>query len=407
MSNSKHALKRETLEKHIDYCLQFNRWFLKPIGAWPQINAPSLGCKIMILLQILICSSIIAVTTIPCIFYALFEAENIKKKLNTITPLINRLMSSMHYWVLLKRSDDIHRLIQHMEIDWNLVQKIGEREVMLQHAKFGRFVTIICGIMMQGSCLLFGLGQSMRTATITIGNETFTTHPTTCPIYSKIIDTRFTPLNEIAIVLQNLLIIVISFCTAGGCSLAAAFAIHACGQLNVLYAWLHELVENQTKENDKAEQKLAAIVEHHLRILSFISQLESIMHKPAFVELTGCTTIMCLLGYSIATFWETLDMTKLISYLFPYLSMSFNIFIFCYIGGIVTEQCKLVGEMAYMTDWYNLHHTTARGLILIIARSNNVVKITAGKLFHLSIATFGDVIKTSFVYCNFLRTVTM
>jgi len=47
--------------------------------------------------------------------------------------------------------------------------------------------------------------------------------------------------------------------------------------------------------------------------------------------------------------------------------------------------------MAYMTDWYNLHHTTARGLILIIVRSNNVVKITAGKLFHLSIATFGDV----------------
>jgi len=44
-----------------------------------------------------------------------------------------------------------------------------------------------------------------------------------------------------------------------------------------------------------------------------------------------------------------------------------------------------------MTDWYNLHHKTACGLILIIARSNNVIKITAGKLFHLSIATFGDV----------------
>ncbi|XP_012062986.1 PREDICTED: uncharacterized protein LOC105626294 [Atta cephalotes] len=123
----------------------------------------------------------------------------------------------------------------------------------------------------------------------------------TCPIYSKIIDTRFTPLNEIAIVLQNVIILILSFCTAGGCSLAAAFAIHACGQLNVLYTWLHELVENQTKKNDKAEQKLAAIVEHHLRILSFISQLESIMHKPAFVELIGCTTIMCLLGYYIVT----------------------------------------------------------------------------------------------------------
>lgn len=56
--------------------------------------------------------------------------------------------------------------------------------------------------------------------------------------------------------------------------------------------------------------------------------------------------------------------------------------------------------MAYMTDWYNLHYKTARGLILIIARSNNVIKITAGKLFHLSISTFGDVsnVNISFPY---------
>ncbi|XP_018058961.1 PREDICTED: odorant receptor 22c-like [Atta colombica] len=407
MSNSKHAPGRKISEKHIDYSLQLNQWILKSIGAWPQISASSSLYKIIILLQIFICLSIIVVPTIPCILYVLFEAKNIQQKLRPMIPLIHRFMSSMHYWVLLKRSDDIHKLIRHMETDWNLVQRIGEREVMLQHAKFGRFVTIICGIMMQGSSLLFGLGQSMRTVTIIIGNETFITHPTTCPIYSKLIDTSFTPLNEIAIVLQNVIMLLLSFCSAGGCSLAAAFAIHACGQINVLYLWLHELVENQTEKNDKVEQKLAAIVEHHLRILSFISQLESIMHKLAFVQLTGCTIIMCLCGYYIVTIWETLDMIKLISYLFPYVSVGFNIFIFCYIGEIVTEQCKLVGEMAYMTDWYYLHHTIARDLILIIVRSNNVVKITAGKLFHLSIATFGDVIKTSFVYCNFLRTMTM
>lgn len=44
-----------------------------------------------------------------------------------------------------------------------------------------------------------------------------------------------------------------------------------------------------------------------------------------------------------------------------------------------------------MTNWYNLHHKTALGFVLIIARSNNVIKITAGKLFRLSIGTFGDV----------------
>ncbi|EGI63176.1 hypothetical protein G5I_08484 [Acromyrmex echinatior] len=215
--------------------------------------------------------SIIAIPTIPCLLYVLFEAENIQQKLNPMMPLINRFMSSMHYWVLLKRRNDIQKLIRHMETDWNLMQRIDEREVMLQHAKYGRFITIICGIMLQGGCLLFSFVQSIRTVTITIGNETFTTHTISCPIYSKIIDTRFTPMNEIALILQNMIVILVSFCTAGGCSLAAVFAIHACGQLNVLYVWLHELVQNQAKENDKTERKLAAIVEHHLRILSMIA----------------------------------------------------------------------------------------------------------------------------------------
>ena len=276
MSNSKCALESDKLKTRTDYNLQFNRWLLKPIGAWPQINVSSSLCKIMILLQIFICSSIIAVTTIPCLLYVLFEAQNIKQKLHAVGPLINRSVSSIHYWVLLKRSDDIQILIRHMETDWHLMQRIDEREVMLQHAKFGRFITIICGIMMQSGCLFVGFGQSIKTATIIIGNETFTTHLMTCPIYNKVIDTRFTPANEIALVFQNLVLLVISFCNAGGCSLAAVFAIHACGQLNVLYVWLHELIKNKAKENGKAERNLAAIVERHLRILRYFTSGHSL-----------------------------------------------------------------------------------------------------------------------------------
>lgn len=44
-----------------------------------------------------------------------------------------------------------------------------------------------------------------------------------------------------------------------------------------------------------------------------------------------------------------------------------------------------------MTDWYQLPHKTILGLILIILRSRIVIKITAGKIFHMSIQTFGVV----------------
>jgi len=44
-----------------------------------------------------------------------------------------------------------------------------------------------------------------------------------------------------------------------------------------------------------------------------------------------------------------------------------------------------------MIDWYCLPHNTARCLILIISRSSVVIRITAGKLIQLSVATFSDV----------------
>lgn len=218
----------------------------------------------------------VASITVPCLLYVLFEKANIKLKLNAMGPLLHRVMGSVNYLVLLKRSDDIHKLIRHMEADWSHVQRIDDREIMLQHAKFGRFVAMICGVIMQGSTFMFSLARAMKTTTIIVDNETFTTHPMTCPIYSKIIDTRFSPVNEIALVLQFLSTFVVSSSTVGACSLAAVFAIHACGQLNMLYAWLHELVENQEKGNHIAERKLGTIVDHHLRILRyFIDELKS------------------------------------------------------------------------------------------------------------------------------------
>ncbi|XP_011880170.1 PREDICTED: uncharacterized protein LOC105568811 [Vollenhovia emeryi] len=407
MSNSKRAPKSDESKQHNDYSLQINRWFLKLIGAWPQINASSTVWKILVLLQIFICASTIASITLPCLLYILFEEINIKAKLKVVGALITRSMGVVNYWVLLTRSSDIHKLIRHMEADWNLIQRFDDREIMLRHARYGRFITFICGTIMQGGTFLYSLALITKTVPIVIDNQTYSTHVFACPIYSKIIDTRLSPVNEIALALQFVSSFLLSCSTVGACSLAAVFAVHACGQLNILCAWLHELVENQEEGNRIVERRLAVIVKHHLRILSFISRMESVMNKVSLVELLGCTIILCFLGHYTIMDWSTFDVGKLTSYFIMYLSMNFNIFIFCYIGEIVTEQCKYVGEVAYMTKWYNIHHKTALGLVLVIAQSSNVIKITAGKLFHLSIATFGDVIKTSMAYLNLLRTMTM
>ncbi|XP_071641284.1 uncharacterized protein [Temnothorax longispinosus] len=338
MTKSKHMSTGTSSMSNNDYSLQLNRWFLKPIGIWSQINGSN---KILVLLHIFICVIVIASIMIPCALFVLFEEANIKLKLLVVGPLLHRVMGSVNYWVLLKRSGDIRKLIRHMEEDWKIINKFEEREIMLQYAKFGRFVAGICGVIMHGGIWLFSLARVMKTVPVTVGNETFRTHPLTCPVYSKIIDTRFSPVNEIALVLQFMSTFVVSSSTIGGCSLAAVFATHACGQLNVLYTWLHELVENQ-KGNHVAERKMAAIVEHHLRVLSFLARVESIMNKISLAELMGCTISMCLMGYFFLLTLEDFNAAKITSYINVYLSMAFNIFIYCYIGEIIAEQKILI-----------------------------------------------------------------
>ncbi|KAF3054506.1 Odorant receptor 258 [Nylanderia fulva] len=407
MTYSKRVSTSIKLTSNTDYSLQLARWFLLPIGIWPRMNTATKFEKFSSCVHILICIFLIAIVAVPCFLYVSLEEKDIEIKLSTIGPLSHWIMGLINYCLLLSRKNNIRECMRHMEMDWRLIQKFEDRQVMLQQAKFGRFVAGICAIFMQSGVFLFFISKSLTTTIVIIGNETMSMHLLAWPIYSKFIDTRFSPANEIMQIIEMLSTFIVNSVTVGACSLDAIFAMHACAQLSVLFSWLNKLIVDKNNNNDCAKQRLGIIVKHHLRVLSFISRMESIMRNICLVELLGCTMNMCLLSYYLITWWNKIDANSLISYTIVYISMSFNIFIFCYIGEILTQQCKKVGETAYMIDWYRLPHRTALGLILIISRSSAAIKITAGKFIQLSIATYSDVMKTSFVYLNMLRTVTV
>ncbi|XP_018318369.1 odorant receptor 82a [Mycetomoellerius zeteki] len=388
-----------------DYSIQLNRWFLKLVGAWPSSSSTTVREKVISTILIIICYSLIAYTVIPCILNIVFEETDVQKKLRAVGPLSHWCMGGINYFSLLFRSRDIHRCVEHVRTDWRMMTEIGDRQVMLKYAKFGRFVAGLCAIFMHGGVFSHSVMQDFMPTFVYIGNVSVSVHVLPCPTYSKFVDITRSPAGEIAFAVQLLSSIVVNSVTAGGCSLAAVFAMHACGQLNILMRWLDQL--DHRKQQDMVQHRLAIIVEHHLRVLSFVAQMEALLNQICFVELLGCTFNLCMIGYYIITGWNTLETKMTIAcMMIIYTSMTFNIFMFCYIGETITEQCKQVGEIAYMTNWYRLPHKTARGLILIISRSSSVIKLTAGKLVHLSIATFGDVMRTSMIYLNMLRTMT-
>ncbi|XP_017759713.1 PREDICTED: odorant receptor 4-like [Eufriesea mexicana] len=392
--------------RDFQYSTQINRWFLKPIGIWPMLTESTRTEKLVVKLLILTCHLLIILTVAPCVLYILFEDTSLKVRMKAIGPMSHWLMGELNYCCLLMRSRNIEHCIIHVEHDWQTVEKVSDREIMLKSAKFGRFIACIAALCMHSGVLSYNAITGFQKIVFYIGNDSYSMYRLPCPFYTNLLDVRFSPMNEIMFVLQFLSGFIVTSITVGACGLAAVLAMHACGQLSVVMSKLDNLVDTkEEKEEQKvARQKLGSIVEHHLRTLSFLCYIEKVMNMICLVELVGCTMNMCLIKYYLLT-----EKSKkvLATYVIVYVSMIFNIFIFCYIGEIITEQCKEVGEKVYMTEWYRLPHKTARSLVMIISRSNVVIQITAGKFIQISIVTFGAVFKTSFAYLNVIRTMAM
>lgn len=207
-----------------------------------------------------------ALTVIPAILYIFFEEKDLQMKLRAIGPTSHWLMGAINYFSLLYQQKQIHRSIEHMEADWRMTKREHDYQIMLKNARVGRIIVGICALFMQGSIFLYSMVRGMSPFRVVVGNETITMPGLLpCPAFNLIVDTRFSPVYEVIFTLQCLSSIVVNNVTSGACGLAAVFAMHACGQLNVVMSQLEELDED--KEYDLVQRKLARLVERHLRAL--------------------------------------------------------------------------------------------------------------------------------------------
>ncbi|PBC25209.1 Putative odorant receptor 83a [Apis cerana cerana] len=338
-----------------EYSTQFNKWFSKTIGVWPFSSSTSKFEKIMTKILIFLCWIITLFITISSLLHFTLVKEDIISKLKSLAPISYCFGGGLNYAVLLYRKDDILYCIEHMEVDWKAITKTADRQIMFKNAKIGRVISCCIAAFVQISAVSFCTVLGVFKRTIKIGNESMEIHVLPSPTYKIPVDTN--PGFGIILGLQFLTGYIMSATVVIAFSLATVFACHTIGQLTIMVTWIEEFI-NRPQEENKNEWS-----EHDIRILS--------------------------------------------TYTFVVMNLTFSTFLICYIGEILTEKCKEVGNMVYMTNWYQLHDKDILNLIMIIARSSVEYKMTAGKIMDMSVTTFGNIIKTVFGYLNILRQTTM
>ncbi|XP_076642171.1 odorant receptor 4-like isoform X3 [Halictus rubicundus] len=398
--------KDNDYKKDVDLSIEWNRWILKPMGIWPYSRHVSPVEVCFKRLKNVVCYSLMSFIFAPCYLYVSLEVDEVYEKLKTYGPLIFCVMAYFKYCSLIVHANDIRECINCIERDWRNVSHEEDREIMVANANFGRRLVKICSFFMFCGFMFYNVAVPIHIGKITIegGNRSFI--PLNYPVSKLIVDTQLNPTNEIFFSIQFFGDMLLHSIMAGACCLAAALAVHACGQMQVLMCWMTHLVDGRVDMSNNTNGRIAKIVGQHVRIQKYLSMMEKALNKVSLAEFFGCTVDICLLGYYIIVETRAKDMTAVVTYGTILVSLVFNIFIFCYIGEMVAEHCRKVGQMSYMIDWYRLPENTKLSVVLIMAMSSSPTKLTAGSLVKLSLDTFSDIMKTSVAFLNMLRTLT-
>ncbi|XP_071558399.1 odorant receptor 4-like [Temnothorax nylanderi] len=391
-------------EHHKDdmiFITYLTRHVLSVFGVWPVYNRRrSTGETIWKYILISICNILLYSVFIPSLCFWLIEKRT-RIRIRTIPVLIYGFMASSKYSSMVFHERDIIRCLKHIEEDYKTVTSVKARNTMIETAKIGRRLVTLCAVFMYGSGFFFRLILPFAKGKI-VTPQNITIRPLPCPAYFYFFDIQVSPTYEFIFAIQILNGIVTFSITTGLCGLAAVFVMHACGQLKILADLMINLVDEQWQEKREVDKKLAKMVEHQIRIRSFLQLVENTLQQACLIELMGCTMIVCLFGYIIIMEWENSNTIAMCSYITLFTSMMINMFMFCYTGEQLTVQAEKVARTSCMLEWYRLPTKEARGIVLVVIMSNLPMKITAGKIMDLSFKTYGDVVKTAVTYFNML-----
>ncbi|XP_017878913.1 odorant receptor 9a-like [Ceratina calcarata] len=388
----------------IHYTLQMCQWLLKPLGIWPVIyKRTSQLEKLIAFILFSMCFFTLLFIIVPCCNFIFSSENSIHVKVKLLGPVSFSMTSAMKYCYFGLKGQFFERCIEHVERDWKTVQDPNHRGIMLKYVTISRNMIIVCAI------FLYTGGMSHHTVEQFLSKERSksnnTVRPLAYPGYDAFFDVQSSPTYEIVFFLHCSAAMVTHTVATGAYSLAAIFVTHICGQIQINITRLQELVK-KVENNDVTPDPLAIIIHDHVEIIKFARNVEEALREICLIQIIESTVNMCMLEYYCLSEWRNSDAVAIVTYSTLLISFTFNIFIFCYIGEVLFEQCTRIGVASYEIEWYNLPAKRAHDLILLNVISQNPPILTAGKIIELSLTTFSTVVKTSVVYFNLLRTFT-
>ncbi|XP_076676195.1 odorant receptor 10-like [Andrena cerasifolii] len=394
--------KNSHYEDDIRYTLEMCQWALKPIGLWHVVYSRTSRLQKILSTGLLAwCSFYVIITMVPPLNHAMFIEKNLNKRVKMMSGLLFGIGTMVKYYYLVVNGSIFERCIEQVERDWKTVEKPSDRAIMLREVTLSRNLISLLAIFRYIGGILYNTMMPLMTKSRFSGNTTV--RVLSYAGYDAFFDTQSSPNYEIILSVQIISGFLKYNIAISANSLTTIFVTHVSGQIQIQLARLQNFV---AEGHEKNRNPMALVIRDHVQILRLSKNVEEALQEIGLVLILESTGLVCFLGYNLLMEWETSDTIAITSY-FTYLTFySLNIFVHCYLGETLTEQCSRIAPASYNVDWYNLPPRQAYNFIMPNVISLYPPKLTAGKMVPLSMYTFSSVMQTSAVYLNLLRTVT-
>lgn len=140
---------------------------------------------------------------------------------------------------------------------------------------------------------------------------------------------------------------------------------------------------------------LKGFVVKHQRIIELGEKLEEIFSSLFLYNFVQGSIFICLIAFELAVFTDVSFVFLAISYLIVALN---QVFLYCYLGQKIIDSSLKISDAIYDCDWYESENQKlSKSLLIILARSQRAIELTAGKFQVVSIEIFTEVSFHDFV----------
>jgi len=247
----------------IDYAFELNRFIFRLLSIWPYARTKSLIPEILERVVVVLASYIfLTCELIPAILYMAIVQRETRARLKVVTTVIFTIQAMAKYGQLLFSRNQVKNCLVQIEDDWRNVADSHDRDVMIDKARIGRRLLIICAVFMYSTGVSYRMIIPLSRGKI-VTEQNITIRHLLSPNYFVLFDTQLSPAYEIVLIMQLFSGFIKYTITTAVCGLAGLAVMHICAQLEILMVLMNNLINERELKN--MNEKLAIIVKHQIK----------------------------------------------------------------------------------------------------------------------------------------------